>query len=82
MKNRYSNAELIDNVPYCKCGKPAGRICDYFGAKVYDNGFTGFIRRCSDKKCNILSIYYVDATLDENRRYLFNIKDVEIIKEK
>lgn len=82
MKNRYSNAELIDNVPYCKCGKPIGRIRDYFGAEVLGDGFTGFIRYCSDKSCNILSIYYVDATLEENKRYLFNIENVKILKEK
>lgn len=82
MKKRYINATLIDNIPYCECGSPAGHVLDYYGAKVGEEGYTGFIRFCSNTKCRNLLVYYVETTLNENIRYVYDKEDVTILREK
>lgn len=81
MKKTIKSAKLVNNIPHCQCGSKLARVHDYFAARVNDCSLTGFIRYCDNKKCDILSIYYVDITLDENRRYICNEEDVEIISE-
>lgn len=74
---KVENAILKDGNVFCKCGKPLGNAKDYFLVEVNGKRYNQFIRRCTDKKCDIISQYCTDL---ENR-FVFDQKDIKRIKD-
>lgn len=83
MDKKRFKAEIINNQPHCgQCGTILDHLIEYNGAMVCDRTYTRFVRRCSNDKCNAVSIYYTDISLTDTKRITFNEDEVIILREK
>ena len=55
----------------CQCGEPLGFIKDHDSVIYEGETYTQFVKYCGNGKCNLISHYEVDHTIEDRKVFVF-----------